>query len=606
MWQYIFPITIVLILFTQSALSRTILVPSQVPYISKAISHANSGDTILVLPGTYSGNYNRMFRLNGKNIKILSVSGPELTVIKLNNAQGFFIESGEDSTTIIRGFTIQGGDAGPEWSEDHPVDESSGGAFKIRNSSPLIENCIIENNTGFYGSGIFVSGTSSGASPTFRNCIFRYNTNFWGAGAAAFLSDDQTKFINCLFLNNNTAWGGGLFFSKTSSVFINCTFIGNESRGKGASQTITAWYSPNKPTFIRCLIWGNRTPQISSTPFEEESTFNPIIENSIIFGNPDYQGLLDLEPTFNDTLVYNSGLQVDGQWIGSFFEVPPAQTNSFIRLNEFHYWVSGIGLAALLTGFLFGFFLSKRLQSKSLELITETQDEIKQTSKVENAKQFFQAGIHCLGEFKIISPDGTNLIPDLPAKSREVLGWLLIKSHGQEVSVSRLIDEVWRGEPPPSIYTVNNQLSKIHKLTEKLPQWLILKRHNGLITFQVDDSVYWDYRVVNQILRNGRKPELNNVNRAVLQSCLEKGMIFSGFLSDWAGNIQFDYQQRLLNFLRQIRDDQNQQVDMSDLLGLLLNWYPSDPDIIEMYHQALLSSGKNMKLESSKRLSRIK
>lgn len=589
---------LVLILSAFSSFATTYKVPTQIPYLSTAINTAKTGDTILVSPGVYSGHLNRMFRLNGKNLKIFAVAGPETTVIKLNNAQGFFIVEGEDSTTIIRGFTIQGGDAGPEWSEDYRTKEAGGGAFRIYNSSPLIENCIIEYNTGFYGSAVFVNGYEKGAKPIFRNCIFRNNTNFWGAGAAASLNNEQSTFINCLFLRNQTAWGSALFINHSQSTFVNCTFIGNESRGKGASQTITAWYSSNTPTFTRCIIWGTRTAQISTTPFEEESTFNPIIENSVIFGNPDYPGLLDLDPSFTDTLVYNSGLMVDGLRIGSFFELPPGQTQSAFRFKTFHFWLAGVGLSTLFSGFLLGFFISKRMQKKSLEIKTENQNLVLAPSRPEIEKQVFQPGIYCFGEFKIIAPDGSNLIPELPAKCREVLGWLLIKANDQEVSVSGLIDEVWMGEKPPSINTVNNHLSKIHKLTEKLPQWLILKRTDGMITLHVDEPVYWDCRIVTAVIRNGKKPEQYESQLSELKSCLEKGMIFTGFLSDWAGTIQYEYQTRLLGFLNTKKDDKDQQSNISALFRLLLKWNPSDPDLIKGYYQALLTAGKTHDAEA--------
>lgn len=545
-----------------------------------------------------------MFRLKGKNLKILSVDGPQSTIIKLNNAQGFFIVDGEDSTTIIRGFTIQGGDAGPEWSEDYRVTEAGGGAFRINNSSPLVENCIIEYNTGFSGCAVFVNGYEKGAKPTFRNCIFRNNTNFWGVGAAAALNTDQSRFINCLFLRNQTAWGGALFINHTKSQFINCTFIGNDSRGKGSSQTITVWYPENTPTFTRCIIWGTRTPQISTTPFEEESSFNPVIENSVIFGNPDYPGLLDLEPSFTDTLFYNSGLMVDGLRIGSFFDLPPGQTQSSFGFKAFHFWFAGIGLSALLAGFLLGFFSSKRMLKKTLKINNENQNLVQPPSNPEIEKQVLQPGIHFFGEFRIISPDGSNLIPLLPAKCREVLGWLLIKATDHDVTVSGLIDEVWMGEKVPSLQTVNNHLSKIHKLSEKLPGWLELKRKDGQILIKVNESVYWDWRSINRLLRDGKNNGLTGDDFAELENCLFKGMIFTGYHSDWVTSAQYENQSRILDCLNQnLRNQaQNRRFQLLPLYQVMLKLNPEDPDLVQTYYEAQKLAGQLAEAESFKKV----
>ena len=60
--------------FTNAAEIR---VPSDVPTIQGAIAAAVSGDVILVAPGTYAENINYL----GKNIRIESEQGPDVTII---------------------------------------------------------------------------------------------------------------------------------------------------------------------------------------------------------------------------------------------------------------------------------------------------------------------------------------------------------------------------------------------------------------------------------------------------------------------------------------------------------------------------------------------
>ena len=156
-------------------LSTRVQVPTQQPDIQTAVDWTVNSDTILVTPGTYTGTGNRDIDFAGKSIVLLSQGGPEITTIDCGGTagdphRGFSLHSGEDSTTVIEGFTIRGG-----------YDDQNGGALWCDGASFTLKNCIFTDN---------YAGSSGGALSLFlcqikiQNCTFMGNTT------------DETMIIN--------------------------------------------------------------------------------------------------------------------------------------------------------------------------------------------------------------------------------------------------------------------------------------------------------------------------------------------------------------------------------------------------------------------------
>ena len=161
--------------------------------IQEGINAAVTGDTVLVYPGTYYENIN----YNGKNITVASLylttqdnSYIDSTIIDGNQSGSVVtFESGEDSTAILDGFTIQ-------------------------NGSGTIYHYIFTCGGGIYCDEV---------SPTISNCIITNNTAKWGAGIHCFTSHINLRSV---IINNNHAItiGGGICFRDNSTVnfdFIN-------------------------------------------------------------------------------------------------------------------------------------------------------------------------------------------------------------------------------------------------------------------------------------------------------------------------------------------------------------------------------------------------
>lgn len=157
--------------------------------IQDGLDAAATGDTVLVRPGTYTGARNRALDFGGVRLHLWAPAGPESTVIDCGlAARGFNFHSGEDTTAVVRGFTVTRGTA------------SQGGGIYCAGASPLIEGCWLVANSATTGAGAFFASSSA----RLRGCVFRGNTASYGSGAS-FLSS-AVRVRNCTFCRNG---GGG-------------------------------------------------------------------------------------------------------------------------------------------------------------------------------------------------------------------------------------------------------------------------------------------------------------------------------------------------------------------------------------------------------------
>jgi len=124
-----------ILLFSRFVMADIINVPADQPTIQQGLNVATEGDTVLVAPSTY---YENLFWPATNGITLLSETGAENTIIDGSNSSAVIYTFGTtiDTTTVINGFTLQNGTA------------DSGGGISCLDASPLVKNCIIENNEG--------------------------------------------------------------------------------------------------------------------------------------------------------------------------------------------------------------------------------------------------------------------------------------------------------------------------------------------------------------------------------------------------------------------------------------------------------------------------
>jgi len=179
--------------------------------IQEGINNSVNGDTVLVYPGTYYENIN----YNGINITVASLYFTTLadsfihqTIIDGNqNGSVVTFESGEDTTAILCGFTIQNGSG---TYNDFLI---MGGGILIVNSQASINNCIITNNISQGGAGICLYNSTVNIA---GSNIINNHCTFWGGGIGLYNSEINFNQINrCNIYLNYAGIGSDL-------MAINC------------------------------------------------------------------------------------------------------------------------------------------------------------------------------------------------------------------------------------------------------------------------------------------------------------------------------------------------------------------------------------------------
>jgi len=182
------------LLFLHSSYPSTLRVPSQYPTIQEAINTSHNGDTVLVAPGTYSGTNNYALSFLGKRIMVTSEAGFTVTIIDCQGLdRGCYFRSGEDSASILEGFTIQNGFA---------PSEEAGGGILCSDASPTIRNNFITLCEAYWGGGIGCLN----ASPIITNNSIIANHGERGGGIA--LLSSSNAIVRNNIISDNIASGG--------------------------------------------------------------------------------------------------------------------------------------------------------------------------------------------------------------------------------------------------------------------------------------------------------------------------------------------------------------------------------------------------------------
>ena len=211
--------------------------------IQTALTAAASGDQVLVADGVYTGSGNRNLSFGGKAVHLRSRYGQTNCIIDCQNAgRAFLIQSGEGRDSIVDGFTVRNGSAQP------------GGGFYIRNSSPVIRDCLIESCSGSTSGGGGLA--CDNASALILNCLIRGCRAVYRGGGFYSYGLATNVIVNCIIRANSVEsapGGGGLALYGPARV-LNCTVTENYSQTDGAG--VLSGSGAN-PVLANSIIWGN-------------------------------------------------------------------------------------------------------------------------------------------------------------------------------------------------------------------------------------------------------------------------------------------------------------------------------------------------------------
>ena len=219
---------------------------------------------------------------------------------------------------------------------------SGGGIYCNSSSSPVVVNCVIENNSAFIGGGVY----SASSTAVFNNCLIINNSSpRYGGGICC--TGEGTTFYQCQVKYNlcdndyTTAYGGGVYISGGSPIFDHC-FIYNNFAGvltDGVGGGIYSTYS--EPQILYCNFENNEVGQQmtgdgAAMYFMESSglvSHCELLENAALnMAGGIFCEFSDLE-VINCTMVHNeAGSQGGGIYIGNYVNV--SIVNSIFESNS--------------------------------------------------------------------------------------------------------------------------------------------------------------------------------------------------------------------------------------------------------------------------------
>ncbi len=355
--------TMSFLLFITFVNATIINVPADQPTIQEGINVAVDADTVLVQPGTYIENIN----YNGKNITVASLflttqdtSYISQTIIDGNNNERIVsFTNGETEEAKLIGLTIRNGygyyvnqqdacgvgiyilNSSPSIENNIIEDNDSywyvnGCGLGIQNSSAKIKNNIIRNNNGgYFGGGIYVYQSENVVIE--NNVIYDHHTISgygvdYGAGICINQSSDILIQSNLLYNNAVGFSGGGIACRDNSSVcLINNTITKNHSGGSGSGIYCTSQTS--EVEILNTIIWNNQ-PNTSAQVFGE----NIIVNYCDIQNGYSGIGNINSNPLFEEPAAGNFSLTLQSPCINSGdpeYELDPDGTIADIGFQYF-------------------------------------------------------------------------------------------------------------------------------------------------------------------------------------------------------------------------------------------------------------------------------
>jgi hypothetical protein len=205
--------------------------------IQAGIDAALAGDTVVVLPGTYTGVGNRDIDFGGKEITVQGSDPNDPAIVAATiidcqaSGRGFYFHSGETDSSVLSGLTITNGIA------------DEGGGIGVRGGVAgltISKMKIVGNSATEYGGGIACTGGPGYTNLLLDNCIIAENTaTLQGGGLYTYFF--RLTVNNCTVVNNTAGYGGGIEYFTSGGLVRNSIVWGNsaeEGAQIGANSTV--------------------------------------------------------------------------------------------------------------------------------------------------------------------------------------------------------------------------------------------------------------------------------------------------------------------------------------------------------------------------------
>ncbi|MBN2489763.1 MAG: right-handed parallel beta-helix repeat-containing protein [Planctomycetes bacterium] len=299
---------------------RVLEVPAQYRTIQSAIAAAAASDTVRVAPGRYP----ERIDFQGKAITVTSSGGAAVTTIDAGGQGSVAIfATGEGPTSVLRGFTLIGGQA------------ASGGGICASLASPTIHANILRENRADSGGGIYLLESRA---LVFGNTVMK-NSAVWDGAGLVCRGGAPTLIANRIADNFEVPPGrdlrGGGVACRRSAAFVAFNEITGNVGGYAGGGIYCGECSPTitDNTIAGNWILGSQATRLSNEAggagIYAEFDSTPVIRNNVIVAN---------------TCPYRTyGGGVSLWWAG-----PHVLTNNVIAGNRAEsgggLWVSNAGL----------------------------------------------------------------------------------------------------------------------------------------------------------------------------------------------------------------------------------------------------------------------
>jgi hypothetical protein len=275
---------------TVHARAADLHVPGDWPSIQSAVDHAQSGDTILVGPGTWVG----PVQVIDKILVIVGVNGAGITTLNGgSSAYALILSSG----SLVEGLTITGGSSArvllpagnSELHRCRVIDGIGPGVLVSGVGGRLIQDCLVRGNL---GGGVRSPMTASEQGAKVLRCAIEHNgspdLDFGGGVCGAGLSVED-----CVVSGNMAQHGGGgaQLFSAPGTTFIGntATISGGAYYAKGLGTTMSG-------TLAYADFVNNHASYCGGIHFDLPAGLQPgyTMQRCLVAGNTDDAGNLGL------------------------------------------------------------------------------------------------------------------------------------------------------------------------------------------------------------------------------------------------------------------------------------------------------------------------